>query len=120
MAVFTRIPLSGSSFGRNISITAVASPGTILHTVSTATSVIDNVYLFHMDTLTTATKDFTLELGATATTDQLLMTLAGKVKPNCIMDGLSYQGGATLIVRGFNATATFGVFIGGYVDRYTV
>lgn len=66
MAIMTATPLSGSSGGRSIPVILTSSPGTLLHTLSTATGMVEEVYI---DLYNTATleKSVTLEPGATAT-----------------------------------------------------
>ena len=49
MATFSKIPLSGSTDGRGIHIDDSATPGKTVHTGSTSTSVIDEVWLYAMN-----------------------------------------------------------------------
>lgn len=66
MAIMTAIPLSSSSGGRPVPIIATSSPGTTIHTLSTATGVVEEVYLdIYNITATGATLQ--LEAGSTAT-----------------------------------------------------
>ena len=113
MAVWSRIPLSGSTDGRPVAISSTGSPGSTVHTAATATQVTDQVYLYAANT---ATKDLllTIECGGTASADQVILTIPTQDGHYKIIDGLLLKN--SLIYRGF-ATQSTGLAIAGYVNR---
>ena len=115
MTTFSAIIFSGSTNGRPVLADAVASPGTTIHTVSTATGTLEEVYL---DAFNTATADrkLTVEFGSTATTSHLYATVPTQGGPYRICAGLRLQGATGQIIRAF-ATATGCVVIAGGVNQ---
>lgn len=61
---YTRIPLSGSTNGRGVQITATATAGTTFHTAQSGTSFVDVVTAYAANTDTVA-HTVTLEWGGT-------------------------------------------------------
>ena len=87
MATFSKIPLSGSTDGRGIHIDDSATPGKTIHTGSSSTSVIDELWLYAMNYDTTDRK-LTIEWGgATAGGDIIEQTITA-------------EGGLILVVPG--------------------
>lgn len=119
MATFSKIPLSGSTDGRGIHIDDSATPGKTVHTGSTSTSVIDEVWLYAMNYDTTDRK-LTIEWGgATAGGDIIEYTVKAESGLYLIVPGLIIKGNATpLVVAAFAAT-TSAINIFGYVNRIT-
>ena len=117
MTVWSRLPLSGSVNGRPIAILSTASPGTTIHTVSTATAVRDSVYGWVWNMATT-NSILTIEWGGTATLDQMVLTIPAQDGAYAVLPGMTLVGATDIVVRGF-ATATNRLFFGGYTDRAT-
>ena len=117
MATFERIVLSGSTDGRAIKVAATATAGTTIHTGSTTTSVLDEIWLYAMNTDTTARK-LTIEWGGTTSPDDLIeVTIPAEAGLTLVAPGLMIKGNSTaLVVRAFAATANV-VTIHGYVNR---
>ncbi len=115
MAVFTKQILSGSSNGRPIEIVATSSPGTTIHTVAaTATNDREMAYLYAMNAAATDML-LSLELGGTATTDLLEITITARDGPILVSPGIAFTA-TTSIIRAF-ATATGGLAVAGYINR---
>lgn len=119
MATFSKIALSGSTNGRLIKVAATATAGTTIHTGSSSTSVIDEIWLYAVNSDTTDRK-LTIEFGGTSAPDDLIeQTITAESGLLLVVAGLVIVGNATpLVVRAFAATANV-VMIGGYVNRIT-
>lgn len=115
MATYTPLILSGSTVGRPIQVNATSSPGTTIHTVSTATGAVEDIFL---DAYNTATVDrlLTVELGSTATTSHLYASIPAQGGPYRISAGLRLNGATGVAVSAF-ATATGAIVIAGGVNR---
>lgn len=120
MAVtYSKITLSGSTDGKAIKVAGTATPGTTIHTASTATTTYDEVWLYAQNTDTTNRK-LTLEWGGTASPDDLIeLTVSAESGLVLVAPGLVLKGNATpLVVRAFGATANV-LTLFGYVNRIT-
>ena len=119
MATFSKIALSGSTDGKMIKVAATATAGTTIHTGSTTTSTFDEVWLYAVNSDTTARK-LTVEWGGTSSPDDLIeFTVPAESGLYLIVPGLVIKGNATaLVVRAFCATANV-VNIAGFVNRIT-
>lgn len=117
MATFTKQILSGSTDGRAIKVAATASSGTTIHTGPTATTTIDEVWLYAQNTDTTARK-LTIQWGGTTSPDdEIELTIPAESGLTLVAPGLLIRGNATaLVVRAFAATANV-ITIHGYVNR---
>lgn len=117
MAAFSKLILSGSTNGRGILVVATGTPGTTIHTGSTTTSTIDEVWLYATNTDTTARK-LTIEWGATTSPNDLIeVTIPAESGLTLVAPGLLIGGAVSaLVVRGFAATANV-ITIHGYVNR---
>lgn len=118
MATFSKQLLSGSTGGRLIKVAATATTGTTIHATGTSSSIIDEIWLYAVNSDTTARK-LTIEFGGTTSPDDLIeLTVAAEsglvlVVPGLILAG---TGSAARTVTAFCATANV-VSIGGYVNR---
>lgn len=117
MATFTKKLLSGSTSGRGITVAATATPGTTLHTGSTNTAVLQEVWLYAANTDTTARK-LTIEWGNTSVPQDIIeLTIPAESGLVLVAPGLLIAGAATaLVVRGFASAASV-VTIHGYVNE---
>lgn len=117
MATFTKQTLSGSTDGKAIKVVATASSGTTIHTASTTTTTLDEVWLYAVNTSTSAVK-LTIQWGGTTSPDdEIEMTISGESGLVLVVPGLILKGNATaLVVRAFAATANV-ITISGYVNR---
>lgn len=119
MATFSKIALSGSTDGKMIKVAATATAGTTIHTGSTTATTFDEVWLYAVNSDTTARK-LTIEWGGVISPDDLIeFTVPAEDGLYLIVPGLVIKGNATaLVVRAFCATANV-VSIAGYVNRIT-
>ncbi len=117
MATFSKLTLSGSTDGRPIKVVATATAGTLIHTASSTATHYDEIWLYAMNTDTTARK-LTIEFGGVSSPDDLIeITVPPESGLTLVVPGLPIKGNATaLIVRAFAATANV-VTISGYVNR---
>lgn len=115
---FLKLPLSGGTAnGRRIKVAATATPGTLIHTGPTDTSLIDEVWIDAVNTGTVPV-DVTVEYGGTtAPDDTMTVTVQPKASAVLVVPGNVLAGVATpLVVRAFAATANV-ITLGGYVHR---
>jgi len=119
MATFSKIAISGSTDGRMIKEAATATAGTTIHTGSATATTFDEIWLYAVNSDTTARK-LTIEWGGVTSPDDLIeLTIPAESGLYLITPGLIIKGNATaLIVRAFAATANV-VNIAGYVNRIT-
>ena len=119
MATFSKEKLSGSTDGRLIKVAATATAGTTIHTGSATATTYDEIWLYAVNSDTTARK-LTIEWGGvTSPDDNIEVTVAAENGLLLVVAGLVIKGNATpLVVRAFCATANV-VMIGGYVNRIT-
>lgn len=117
MATFEKRVLSGSTDGRAIKVAATGTPGTTIHTGSSTAAHIDEVWLYAMNTDTTARK-LSVEWGGTSSPDDLIeVTIPAEGGLVLVAPGLLIKGNATpLVVQAFAASANV-VTIHGYVNR---
>jgi hypothetical protein len=119
MATYSKVLLSGSSNGRMIKVAATGTAGTTIHATGTSTSVIDEVWLYAVNSDTTARK-LTIEFGSTSAPDDLIeLTIPPEAGLVCVVPGLPLTGtGSASTIRAFCATANV-VMVTGYVNRIT-
>lgn len=120
MATFAKQTLSGSTDGRGIKVAATATAGTTIHTGSSTATTFDEIWLYAVNTDTTARK-LTIEWGNTSSPDDLIeISIPAESGLTLLVPGLVIKGNATpLVVRAFAASANV-VVIHGYVNRITV
>ena len=119
MATFSKIVLSGSTDGRMIKVAATATAGTTIHTGSATATTFDEIWLYAVNSDSTARK-LTIEWGDVDSPDDLIeFTVPAESGLYVIAPGLVIKGNATpLIVRAFAASANV-VSIAGFVNRIT-
>ena len=117
MATFSKLTLSGSTDGRPIKVAATSSPGTTLHTGSATATTYDEVWLYAMNTDSTARK-LTVQFGGTTSPDdEIEVTIQPEAGLVTIVPGFPIKGNATpLVVRAFAATTNV-ITIHGFVNR---
>jgi len=121
VATFSKTILSGSTDGKAILVAATATAGTLIHTGSSTATTLDEVWLYAMNTDTTARK-LTIEWGGVAAPADLIeLTIQPEAGLTLVTAGLLIKGNAStaLIVRAFAATTNV-VTIHGYVNRIAV
>lgn len=114
MAVFSKLPLSGSTNGRQILVAATATAGTLIHTAVAGTTALEEIWLYAVNTSSTAVK-LTIEYGGTtAPNDHIELTVAGESGLVLVCPGLVLNNG--LAVRAFAGTANV-IAVSGFVNR---
>ena len=118
MATFTKQILSGSTDGRPILVdqTAIAT-GKTIHQASTTVSTIHEIWLYAMNTSTSAVKLTIGWGGVTDPNDLIEVTIQPEAGLVAIAPGLILKGNATaLIVKAAAATANV-INIHGFVNQ---
>jgi hypothetical protein len=118
MALVAMRHLSGGSHGRNIKVAATSTPGTTVHTAVSGTTdgTYDQLYLWAVNSDTTARK-LTIEFGGTTSPDDLIeQTIPAESGLVLVIDGLILRNGS--VVRAFAASANV-VMVNGYVHKVT-
>lgn len=114
MATFTKKLLSGSTNGKNIKVGATATPGTTIHTAVSGTSSLDEIWIYAINTSTSAVK-LTIEWGeATAPDGNIEMTIPGESGPIEVIPGLLLQN--SLVVKAFAGTTNV-IVLNGFVNQ---
>ncbi len=118
------IPLTGSTQGLPVKVTATSTPGTLAHTTGTSLTDKDRVYLWAINTQAPATAStvlLTVEFGdATAPDHNIVVPIPGQAGPVMICDGFPLTGSGTvaLTVKAFAATTAV-INLVGYILRVT-
>lgn len=118
MSTYQKVILSGSTNGRPIKVAATATPGTTIHTATSVSNTIDEIYIWATNT-DSSSRSLTLEWGGTTDPDDLIVKafpLEANSEPVLIVPGLPMAGG--LLVRAFASSANL-ILIEGYVNRIT-
>ena len=112
-------PAGTTGTGLAIKVAATATAGTAIHTASATATTIDEIWLYAVNTSTSAVK-LTIEWGeATAPDGNIELTVAAESGLILVAPGLLLQGNASAkVVRAFAATANV-ITIHGYVNRIT-
>lgn len=119
MAVYSKEMLSSATDGQLVDLVATASPGTLIHTVTTATLSKDEIYLWCANRATASDFLLTLEWGGTDVTRQIKQIIPAQdglhqIQPGMILAGTT----ATQVIRAFG-TGTDLLLVGGFVNRIT-
>ena len=120
MATFSKQLLSGSTQGRAIKVAATSSPGTTIHATGTSSTVIDEVWLWAMNT-DSADRKLTIEYGSTTSPDDLIeLTVVYETGLYLVVPGLilTGTGSAANTIRAFAASANV-ITLHGYINRIT-
>jgi hypothetical protein len=119
MATFGKTILSGSTDGKGIKVVATATAGTTIHTASSDTAVLSEIWLYAMNTTTSDVK-LTIEWGeATAPDGNIEQTIAAEGGLMLVVPGLLLKGNATpLVVKAFAGSANV-IIMHGWVNTIT-
>jgi hypothetical protein len=113
MATFSKIPLSGSTNGKGIIVAATETAGTTIHTAVSGTASFDEIWMYAVNTSTSAVK-LTVEYGGTLASDNIELTIPGESGLVLVVPGLFLNNAQ--VVRAFAATTNV-LSIHGYVNR---
>ncbi len=116
MATYSKELLSGGTNGKNIKVAATATAGTTIHTATSGTSNLDEIWLYACNTDSTDRK-LTIEYGGATSPDELTeITISAEAGWVLVVPGLLLQN--SLVVKAFAAAANV-VNINGFVNRVT-
>ena len=117
MATYSKHLLSGSTNGKNNSVTGNATGSAVtVHTATSGTSNLDEIWLYATNTSAAAVV-LTVEFGGTTNQDDYIeLELAADSGMTLIIPGLLLQN--SLVVKAWAATADV-ININGYVNRIT-
>ena len=117
MATYSKLILSGSTDGRAIKVAATASAGTTIHTGSTTTTTLDEVWLYAQNTSSSAVV-LTIQWGGTTSPDdEIKLSIPATSGLTLVIPGLIIKGNATaLVVRAYAGTTNV-ITVSGYVNR---
>ena len=117
MATYSKHLLSGSTNGKNISVTGNATGSAVtVHTATSGTSNLDEIWLYATNTSAAAVV-LTVEFGGTTNQDDYIeLELAADSGMTLIIPGLLLQN--SLLVKAWAASADV-ININGYVNRIT-
>jgi len=119
MATFTKNILTGSTDGRPQLITAIATPGTTVHTGSSTPAHLHEIWIWAMNSSASAEKITIQWGGVTAPNDLIEFTIPAESGLYQIVPGLLIKGNATpLLVRAFAGTGSV-ITIHGFVNEVT-
>lgn len=115
MATFTKGILSGSTNGRAILVAGTNSAGaTLIHTVTTTTTTLEEIWLYAHNYDTTARK-LTIEWGTAGPgANDIEQTIPAESGLVLVVPGLILKGAAGQTVEAFAATGT-AIAITGYI-----
>ena len=119
MATFSKIPLSGNTSGMGILINSGSSgvAGPTLHTGSSSTSVLDEVWLYAVN-YDTVDRKLTVQYGGvTAGTNEIEYTVRAENGLYLIVSGLVLAGNASPKVISAYAATNTSIVVYGYVNR---
>lgn len=122
MATYSKLalqPAGSTGTGLGVKVAATATAGTAIHTASSTSTTIDEIWLYAVNTSASSVK-LTIEWGeATAPDGNIELTIAAESGLVLITPGLVLQGNSTpKVVKAFAATANV-IVIHGYVNRIT-
>lgn len=116
MATYTKDKLSGSTNGKGIKVVATATAGTIIHTAVSGTTSWDEIWIYAVNTSSSAVK-LTLEWGeVTAPDGNIEVTIPAESGLYLVVPGLLLQN--SLVLRAFAGTASV-LVIHGFVNEIT-
>jgi hypothetical protein len=121
MATFTKLalqPAGTTGDGLGITVVATATAGTAIHTASATPATIDEIWLYAVNTHSSAVV-LTVEFGGVSVTKDIIQQSIGATPSGLVLvcAGLIVQGNATpKVIRAFAGTASK-IEIFGYVNR---
>lgn len=116
MATYSKVLLSGSTNGKQIKVAATATAGTTIHTATSGSTNLDEIWLYAVNSSSGGVK-LTIEWGqADAPDGNIEVTVPAEDGYMLVAPGLLLQN--SLVVKAFAATANV-ILINGYVNRIT-
>ncbi len=116
MPQYSKEVFSESVSGRMIEVVLASTPGTTIHTTLTSATILDEVWLYAVNTENDS-RELTIEWGNTSSPQsQMPVTLEARAGNVLIIPGMVL--GSAQILRGFADVAS-GINIGGWINRIT-
>lgn len=118
MPVYSKKLLSSSAEGLSVMVAATSSPGTVVHTGSSSASVMQEVWIYAMNT-DVSTRTLTLQWGGTTSPDNsiTLQVSPSSSGPVLVIPGFLLKGNSTPnVIRAFSDSANR-IAIYGYVNE---
>ena len=116
MATYSKVLLSGCTNGKQIKVAATATAGTTIHTATSGATNLDEIWLYAVNSSSSAVK-LTIEWGeATAPDGNIEVTVPAEDGYMLVVPGLLLQN--SLVVKAFAGTTNV-ILINGYVNRIT-
>jgi len=119
-ATFSKVKLSQSTNGKQIKVVQIVTAGTTIHETGTSASILDEVWIYAVNSSASSVK-LTIEWGeATAPDGNIEVTVLPEAGLVTIIPGLvlSGTGSALTAVKAFAGTANV-IMLSGYVNRIT-
>lgn len=118
MATYDKVVLSGSTNGRQIKVVATASSGTTIHATGTSSSIVDEIWLYAVNTHSADVLVTVQYGGTTSPDDSMQITVPSQSGLYMLIPGLvlTGTGSAANTIRAFASVANV-VNIVGYVNR---
>jgi len=117
MTAPSRHLLSASSYGDGILVTAVASPGTLVHTAVSGTAQADHVYLY-MSTTYAANVPVFVEWGGTQDRDRIQLSVTSRDGLYAVTPGIPLN--QAKAVRVYTPGQGSVLLVAGYVNRMDI
>ena len=116
MATFSKQILQGSTDGLPISITQTATAGTLVHTASSTTTTLDEIWIYATNNHS-ASVLLTIEYGNATTSNNIKVTIPNANGLYLVVGGLLLKGNAVpYTIKAFAATTAV-ISLSGYVNR---
>ena len=117
---FSKVLLSGSTYGKAVKVAATATAGTTIHATGTSATILDEIWIYAVNSSASSVK-LTIEWGeATAPDGNIEVTVLPEAGLVTIIPGLvlSGTGSAATTVKAFAGTTNV-IMLSGYVNRIT-
>ena len=117
MATISKQELSGGTDGAGVKLADTASPGTLIHTATSATGsgLYDEIWLWAVNT-STVSLQITIQFGGTTAITNDIIQVVNPAETSLVLPGLVLQN--SLVVRAYVEEAGDGlVSIQGFVNR---
>jgi hypothetical protein len=117
MGTISKEILSGSTNGKPLQITATGSTGTIIHTTLASSTILDEVWLYAVNTAATQTS-LTIEYGGTGTSNEIQIGIPSKSGLSIVLAGTILKGDGAVgsVIRGYASVGSV-INVVGYVNR---
>lgn len=119
MGTISKLPLSGSSQGKSIQISATSSLGTTVHVTGASSTIVDEIWIYCTNNGSVAA-DITIEYGGTGAANQVIATIQSKSGLTILLAGLVLTGTGSVgtTITAFASTTNV-INVLGYINRIT-